>query len=221
VTRSRPKVASHRTVQTDSPLSVSPRRSERSAIETGRGRRPMSADEGEPVGAGWALRWTLGVNRRETEQRSRRCHQVVLGRPRREGRPDPLLGSPSTGQTNSIALGGGERLQLLAETGHRLVANFKDMTAAASAVRTSCRQSLPLPHPCGAVVRAQGARDRQLDQLRTVSRIHTCMVSKARVGRPPECDRGTMSEQPDRTGPHPPSWSSRACADRSLAATGV
>jgi hypothetical protein len=90
-----------------------------------------------------------------------------------------FLGDLPLRERAAPSLGGGERLQLLAETGHRLVANFKEMTAASSAEPTPGGQCLPSLHPCGTVVRAQGARDGQLDQLRAVSTIHACMVSDA------------------------------------------
>ncbi len=58
------------------------------------------------------------------------------------------------GKRATLPLGGGECSQLLVETGHRLVANFKEMTAASSAETAPRGQSLPSPQPCGAVVQA-------------------------------------------------------------------
>jgi hypothetical protein len=44
-----------------------------------------------------------------------------------------FLGDLPLGERAALALGGGERLQLLAEAGHRLIADFKKMVAASSA----------------------------------------------------------------------------------------
>jgi hypothetical protein len=49
-----------------------------------------------------------------------------------------FLGDPPLGERAALPLGGDERLQLLTKTGHRLVANFEEMTAASSAKTTPC-----------------------------------------------------------------------------------
>ena len=87
-----------------------------------------------------------------------------------------FLGDLPVGERAALPLGGGERLQLLVEARLRLVADFKKMTAASSAGTALCRQSLPSLYPCGAVIRAQRARNGRLDNLWAVSALHRCMV---------------------------------------------
>jgi hypothetical protein len=85
-------------------------------------------------------------------------------------------GDLPVGERAAPSLGSGERLQLPADAGLRLVADFKKMTSASSAETASCRQSLPSPYPCGTVIRTQRAGHRQPDDLKAVSPLHRCMV---------------------------------------------
>jgi len=116
----------------------------------------MSADDRRGAcGAGWATRGgrSGSISSKQSSDRGDVIRPSCGGR---DAEDDLILflGDLPLGKRAALPLGGGERLQLLAETGHRLVANFKDMTAASSAVTTSCGQSLPSPHPRGAGVRA-------------------------------------------------------------------
>jgi hypothetical protein len=87
-----------------------------------------------------------------------------------------FLGDLPGGERAALSLGGDERLELLMDAGFRPVADFKQMTAASSAGTALCRQSLPSLHPCGAVIRAQRARNGQRDDLWAVSALHRYMV---------------------------------------------